>query len=619
MEHKNLEVIQEVFQLENLKQGGKFKITIKIPLSYGWIDRVKVSFYTIWEKTEFQLQHKQNKEGYAIFETEVVLETQAVYYYHYSFEANGVFRYYKRKNLTGDTSLTKEECWKMSVGFKVPKWAEGAIMYHIFVDRYRKGKNTYMKEMPNRTIHKNWHEKPIIGPDEKGNWNIDFFGGNLKGIEETLDYIKSLGVSIIYLSPIVKSQSNHRYDSADYEEVDPYVGTNEQLKQLCNSAHRKGIKVILDAVFNHTGNDSKYFNQYGTYDTIGAYQSEQSPYYEFYKKIQNQNEKGFSFWWGMKNLPECDSRSSKWKKYITGEGGIIDQWMSLGIDGLRLDVADELTDDFIEEIKKAVEKNKQDGFILGEVWKNPMRMFRTYISSGRGMHSVMNYLLIDALIRYYKYSDENKLKTTINEILTEYPKGTINTLMNFTSTHDISRIVEILGSDNFQRNDEWAWNLLNSDYNWIREHKLSSYEYKNGKKIFKSYFFALTFLPGILSIFYGDEVGLQGIGNLANRAPYPWEKRDKELLNFIRKTTKARIENEFLRTAELNIVKIDSEKFVFERYNENEKILIFVSRTHHYIEIDIPKEYTHSKIIAKVNGYDDKKKLSPYGGIAIKK
>ncbi len=614
-----LGVSHGIKQLEKLKTGGRYEVSIRIPFEYGWIERVKVIFYTFGKRNAYQMYHEKNekdkksKKEYAHFKTVIELETQAVYHYYFTYEANGKFMYLKKENTTGDMSVSTSECWKLAVGFDVPYWAKGAIMYHIFVDRFRRGGKEKLQTMPKRTIHQDWDERPVIRENENGLWNVDFYGGNLIGIKETLKYIKSLGVSIIYLSPIVTSQSNHRYDTADYETVDTYAGTNQMLKDLCDEAHKKGIKIILDAVFNHTGNDSKYFNEYGTYDTIGAYQSEASPYYNFYRKDWRNGKKEFSYWWGMKNLPVCDGNSPEWKDYIFGEGGVIDKWFKLGIDGLRLDVADELSDEFIIGIANAVKRNKPDGLIIGEVWKNPMRMNRGYISSGKAMHTVMNYLLVDSLIRYYKYKDVWKLEACLKEVMSEYPTSTIQTLMNFTSTHDISRAIEIFGCHCFQQNGEWAWNTTNVN---PEEHLVSSTEFKYGKKMFKSYVFALIFLPGILSIFYGDEVGMQGIGNLANRGSYPWGYRDKDLLKFFRKMGKVRNENAFLKTADFKVVSIDEKQFVFERLGEKEKVIVFVSRTHLQTVVNVPSEYEAAEVISKIGV--NPKVLEPYGAVALK-
>lgn len=617
----------EVKKIAQKMNGGIFKILIQIPFELGWIERVKLNVTTKDQKNVYPMKHIKNDKENAYFETTIELSMCALYYYYFSFEANGIFRYYKKENISGYNSVTNAECWKMSVEFDVPDWAKGATMYHIFVDKYRRTIGLKKEPMSKRIIHNDWYEPPLVGPNSNGEWNVDFHCGDLKGISDTIKYIKKLGVDIIYLSPIVRSSSNHRYDTGDYKNVDPYAGTNEMLAELCENAHRHGMKVILDGVFNHTGNDSLYFNEFGTFDSIGAYQVEEdekykgmiSPYSDFYKKYCHYGKHGFEHWWGMPNLPVCDGNSKHWKEFICGEGGVIDTWFGLGIDGLRLDVADELTDKFIEEIHSAVKRNKEDGFIIGEVWEqNPMN--RSFIISTKGMHSVMDYPLVDGLIRYYKYSDIWKLDRELKRILTEYPTETIQTLMNFTSTHDISRAIEIFGCNIFNQYAQWGWNLVKEKDNidWIKQHKMTRDEYKYGKMTYKSYCVALAFLPGIFSIFYGDEVGIKGVGNLANRAPYPWKYRDKDLMKYFRKLGKIRKQEQFLRTAEFRKIKIDHDQFVFERYNENESILVFVSRTHLSTKVDLPQEYKNAKIVFALKGCT-KEQLQPYGAIAVKK
>ena len=604
-------------ELKKLENDCTYKVTVELPLETGWIDYINLVVETQNTSYTFPLKHLKNESGKAFFETEIRLETRAIYHYYFEYKVNNKIKYIKKQNIH-DNRIVKDEMYKMSVNFNTPGWAKGKIMYHIFVDRFNKGNAEPLKTMPRRTTYDNWDDEMILGPNQDGIWNADFYGGDLKGIEQKLDYIKSLGVDIIYLSPIVHSQSNHRYDAADYENVDPYAGCNEDLKNLCDKAHQKGMKVILDAVFNHTGNDSKYFNEYGTFDTIGAYQSIYSTYAPFYRKHYHDGKLYYDYWWGMPNLPVCNGNSSEWKQYILGKNGIIDKWFSLGIDGLRLDVADELTDEFIEGIRHAVKRNKEDGFILGEVWKNPMRMNRGYIESGYGMDSVMNYQLVDALIRYFKYSDVYKLDYIIKDILREYPTDTINTLMNFTSTHDISRAINIFSTNDFNQYGEWAWNLLKDDLNWCKNFNLTNLRYQQGKELYKAYIYTLTFMPGILSIFYGDEIGIQGIGNLANRKPYPWNKQDIDLLNYFKYIGHIRKEEDFLQEAELHILDINKDYLMFERYTKDDSALITVNRTNEEKEFHIPREYQNKRKVYSLNkskeGY-----LSPYGGITIKK
>lgn len=605
----------KIIPINNIESGKKYKVSMEIPIELGWIDNVNFIVENGNKIFAHKLNHQKNENGLALFESEVFLETKAIYRYYFSYFVDGMQHFCKRENLV-DNYIIRDEMWKMSVNFSVPDWAKGKIMYHIFVDRYNRGSKESLKEMPRRTIYKSFDDEMIIGPNKDGIWNADFYGGDLQGIIEKLDYIKSLGVSILYLSPIVYSQSNHRYDASDYENVDPYAGCNEDLVLLCKIAHQKGMKVILDAVFNHTGNDSKYFNEYNSFDTIGAFQSKDSPYYSFYKKHDAKGKTYFHYWWGMPNLPVCDGYSKTWQDYILSENGVIDKWFKLGIDGLRLDVADELTDDFIEKIRIAVKRNKEDGFILGEVWKNPMRMNRSYIESGKGMDSVMNYSLIDALIRYFKYGDINKLSYIIKDIKNEYPADTINTLMNFTSTHDISRAINLFSSNDFNEYAEWAWDLKNNDLNYCKNFKLTKEQYELGKDIYQAYVWVLTFMPGILSIFYGDEVGLQGLGNLANRKPFPWNREDINLLNYFKEIGNIRQKESFLQEADLNILDINKNYLMFERIGDEEKALIAINRTNLENNFLYPDEYKKNDYI-----YTLKKsipgKLSPYGGISM--
>lgn len=610
-------ILFDITPLEKKENSNKYKINMSFPIELGWIEDVNFVIEKGNRIIPYKLKHLKNEDGKVYFEGEVELETRAIYRYYFSYLVDGITNFLK-KEYKNNEHITKDEMWKMSVNFDTPKWAKGKVMYHIFVDRFNKGRDEELVPMPRRTIHKSWDEDMVIGPNEDKIWNADFYGGDLQGIIEKLDYLKSLGIDILYLSPIVHSQSNHRYDTSDYENVDPYVGTNDDLKRLCDEAHKRGMKIVLDAVFNHTGNDSKYFNEYESFPNVGAYQSKDSQYAKFYREKEINGKRTFDYWWGMKNLPVCNGDSKEWQDYILGENGIIDKWFSLGIDGLRLDVADELTDDFIEKIRIAVKRNKEDGFILGEVWKNPMRMNRSYIESGKGMDSVMNYSLIDALIRYFKYGDVDKLAYIIKDIKNEYPKETIDTLMNFTSTHDISRAINIFSSNNFQEYGEWSWNPENNDLEYCKNFKLSPEEYEKGKELYEAYVFALTFMPGILSIFYGDEVGIQGLGNLANRKTFPWGSEDKELLEYFRNIILSRKKEEFLQEADIDILEINKDYLMFERMDKENKALFAVNRTNEEKELNIPSEYEESKDIYTLKK-SRKTRLSPYGGIAIKK
>lgn len=616
----------DIEEVEHLENGCKYNISISFPMKWGFFEDVHFCVQRGNQVRGVPLKFKEKKNGRAYFETNspVFLETWAMYKYFFSYKVGGFRRFLKEQNLFGDEAISYEEMYKMSVNFKVPEWAKGATMYHIFVDRFCHGSKEDVKELPRRTIHKDWHEDVVVGPDKDGIWNNDFFCGDIKGIISKLDYISSLGVDIIYLSPIVYSQSTHRYDTSDYEEVDPYAGTFDDLKELCDLAHKRNMKVVLDGVFNHTGNDSKYFNEYKNpiwNDGHGAINDENSPYRAFYKWYYNSstNRMEPGYWWGFKTLPVCNGESKEWQDYIVGEGGVIDKWFSYGIDGLRLDVADELTDDFISKIRTAVHRNKEDGFIIGEVWKNPMYMGRSYVSSGKGLDSVMNYNFVGALIRYFRYGEVDTLVNKIKEIKSSYPKDVIDSCMNFTSTHDISRGINLFANDGkyFKYNGEWPWNLINEDHNFCRECNLSKEEYEKAKEIYMAYTYALAMMPGIFSVFYGDEVGIQGYGNLLNRKPFPWDNKDEGLLEFFRIIGGIKRRDAFLRTADISLKDVNPNYLVFERFKDDQRGLILVNRSPYEQDIILPKEYRDKEVSYSLKK-SDKEHLSPYGGLYIK-
>ncbi|MGN1371716.1 MAG: alpha-amylase family glycosyl hydrolase [Candidatus Coprovivens sp.] len=620
--------ITETVKLDN---GCKYKVTLELPMKDGWFEDVYFCVQKGNQLMPIKLKHKENKDGIVYFETEedVFLETRAIYKYYFSYKVDGFRRFVKNNNIIGSDGIALEEMFKMSVNFTAPEWAKGRMMYHIFVDRFYRGSEEPMKEMVRRHIHKSWDEPVVVEGDEQGIWNNDFYGGDLKGIIKKLDYIQELGIDILYLSPVVYSQSTHGYDASDYEMVDPYKGTIDDLKMLCDEAHKRGMKVILDAVFNHTGSDSKYFNKYQNKEWIekeqdkGAYWDKDSKYYNFYKRVRGADGIIYQqYWWGFDTLSVCDGNAKEWQEYITGKGGVIDLWFSCGIDGLRLDVADDLTDEFIELIRIALHRNKPDGFILGEVWENPMNMYkdgkkREYIENGRCMDSVMNYNFVKALIRYFRYGEVEDLARKIKECRDTYPEDTFYTAMNFTSTHDMTRGINLWDSNIFNYYGLWPWNLNNEDHKWAQQYKMNPEQYEEAKKIYQAYIFFQTFYPGILSIFAGDEMGVQGIGNLDNRKPIPWDSPDENLIEFFREIGAIRKSETFMHDADIKVRNINPNYAAFERIKNEERMLVVVNRTNTEQQFVVPEEYRSAEKV-----YTLKKcrpgMVGPYGGIAMK-
>lgn len=627
-----------------IRIGESYIIYLKIATDYGFIDEAKVIINQQkgTNEKEIRMNYITTEKNMNIFTCDIPLQNLGLYYFCLKLVINGNTTWIKNDIQNKCACITDENkaYWTITVyekDFEVPDWAKGKIMYQIFPDRFYKSNNYVPIPIDERITKKwgdtpNWHVIKTEGADgnntsegNSDNYNNDFFMGNLKGIKEKLDYLKDLSVEIIYLNPIFFSQSNHRYDTTDYEMVDPYLGTNNDLKELCDEAHKKGIKIILDGVFNHTGNDSKYFNEFKKYNSVGAFQGEESPYYSWYKKNDNGN---FTYWWGFKNLPVCDGNNTEWQNFVYGKGGIIDKWFELGIDGLRLDVADELTDDFIENIRNAVKRNKTDGFILGEVWENAITKEgygkqRTYLL-GNGLDSVMNYPFTNAILKYVRFGRFDYLIETIDDIMTEYPKEAVNSIMNSLSTHDITRAMTTLVGKGVQNSRyNLIWDVPFSREWQFSNDSLTDDEYEKAKQLFKIATVIQYFLPGNPCIYYGDEVGLYGYKDPFNRKCFPWDNIDNELHNFFVKLGKIHKTNSFLESAELKIVKADNDVFIFERFESEDELdnlnkhkhtkrmLIAVNRSENDVSVDLPEIYNNWNNVFEINSSDNL--LKKYG------
>ena len=586
-----------------VKEGENIEVELRIDANVGVIEEVYILFNRQNEEVykKCNLKYEKKEEEFVVFTGRFKLEKIGINYFCISLKINEEQKYIKINPKTGKPCITTEAWWyfRKTVydhNFSCPSWAKGALVYHIFVDRMKKSTDNIIP-MNNRVVHNYWNEEPYWKDLTTGEVkNNDFFCGDIKGIIECLDYIKSLGVDILYLSPIMKSSSNHRYDTGDYENVDPYCGTNEDFKKLCKKAHEKGMKVMLDVVFNHTGNDSKYFNEYGNYPTIGAFQSEKSPYSEWYRK-ENGN---FKYWWGFRNLPVLDTENPEVVDYFLGNGGIIDKYYSWGIDAIRVDVADELSDEFLMKMREAVERNTKDIYILLEVWENAIEKEkygrkRTYLL-GKAGTSAMNYPFTDGIIKAIRFQEWNTLKKVLEEILTDYPEPAWKSMTNALSTHDIPRGITSLNGGGIEYGKyQWIWDIpeeFRDSWNWkLQKEEVIKENYEEAKERLKLAVALQYFLPGSPCIFYGDEVGLMGYSNPFNRRPYPWDNQDLELLEFYKQMGKIR--------KKIKNMEFDLDFFIkntiIRWYNEKEELFVIVNPTNK--DIKLPESLASKEII----------------------
>lgn len=542
------------------RQECQFTIRLpeETPLDYA---PVLVVFRTGFKERFVPMNAVGSKNGCILYSASFSPKYSGVHYYYFAYTSYGVRHYIKR----GDAChgmLDNGEMFQLTVfakHYETPNFLKGGIMYQIFPDRFC-ASGQHHENVPGDRVMRNWGEIPYYRPDENGHvWNNDYFGGDLEGIRSKLDYLASLHVTCIYLNPIFESHENHRYNTANYRHLDPLLGTSEDFRRLCADAKKRGISVILDGVFSHTGADSIYFNKFGRYDTLGAYQSEESPYYSWYHFWGN---KEYEAWWGIDTLPNVDENNPDYTNYICGEGGVLDYWMDLGAAGYRLDVADELPDEFLDHLRSCVKGYDDEKIVIGEVWedasnKEAYGVKRRYLL-GDQLDSVMNYPFREAIIAYVKGEAVDRFRDRITGILENYPKCTVDVLMNFVSTHDIERAINRFGGQNCDDKSK----------DWMATNQLSPEEYDRGKRMLKIAMVLQYFLPGVPSIYYGDEVGLQGWKDPFNRRCFPWGSEDTDLLEYSRQLGKIRSECPVFAEGRMEFVVLEDNIVGFARYDD---------------------------------------------------
>ncbi len=530
--------------------GQTVTFRLLLPLEYLGSDVTCASLDIMgnWGQTQETFEFTKTPtvySGSAVWELQYTPQNVGLYWYCFTFTAGAVVKHIYRGDYGTGYVETDENRWQLTVydakQTVSPEW-RGGIMYQIFPDRfYSSGKKKKNVPDDRRTIK--WGDTPAWTPDGKtGQWNNDYMGGDLQGIEQKLPYLKELGVTYIYLNPIFEAHSNHRYNTADYTKIDPALGTEQDFFSLCQEAHKLGMKVILDGVFNHSGVDSIYFNKYGRYDSVGAYQSQESPYYGWYN-FKNWPS-SYSSWWGIELLPDHNENNESFQEFITGPGGVIEKWLSMGADGWRLDVADELPDSFIVKIRERIKAVKPDALLLGEVWedasnKTAYGVGREYLF-GNELDSVMNYPFRNAIIDYISNDDAENFFEQILTITENYPREIVNSLMNPLGTHDTVRILTRLAGYTCENMDRDAQSVL----------RLSEEDRKRAIALQKIAVAMQFTLPGFPSIYYGEEIGMEGGKDPFNRMGFEWDNIDNDLLDFYKELADMRSHQSFLRDGE---------------------------------------------------------------------
>lgn len=507
--------------------------------------------------------------------------------YFFRIEGEGYARFYGYKGAKGivfSSEQNKLPLFQLSVcNFKYspPARKYGGVIYHVFVDRFFKHGDVPVRE--DAVIVDDWSAEIPEYPQYPGAFlkNNYFYGGTLYGVTKKLKYLASLGVNTIYLSPIFEAYSNHKYDTGDYSRVDEMFGGDKAFSELINAAGRLGIGIILDGVFNHTGSDSVYFNKSKRYDSVGAYNSKKSKYYGWYR-FQSHPDK-YTCWWGIDILPRIHPDEKDCAEFFIGKGGIVEKYAAMGIDGFRLDVADELSDKFIAGIKTALNSKNRGSILYGEVWEDASNKIaydtRKKYYLGDELDGVMNYPLRTGVIDYIRSKSTSALEYYLTDVMPNMPKRIRDASMNLLGTHDTERILTVLGgvSSHGKSNTE----LLST--------RMTESERKIAKRRLMCAYTLIATLPGIPSVFYGDEAGLEGYSDPFNRRPFPWGKEDHELLSHYKKIGMIRKENAIYAEGEFKLLHFSESLLVYERISGNDRFVTVINNSQCNITVKFDK------------------------------
>ena len=497
--------------------------------------------------------------------------------------------------------------------FRTPDFLKGAMMYQIFPDRFSRDSSFDFERMTSldpreeRIYHEDWNEDvDTKGKPETGYLACDFYGGSLKGIEEKLDYIKELGINVLYLNPIFEARSSHRYDTADYLNVDPILGGTTAFLSLQNACKERGIKIILDGVFSHTGADSRYFNKFDRYDGVGAYKAfrdgEESRYRSWYNFFRSEDGSvGYRSWWGFPDLPDVNENDLSYRNFIFGKDGVVDTWTSRGASGFRLDVSDELPDSFIRQMRTTVkEKLGDEGAVIGEVWEDASNKcsygsYRDFML-GNTHDSVMGYTFRHILLDFLcGYIDANIADARFEGYRERYPMEAYYSMMNLVSSHDVPRIMTALSKP-----------CDTDDRDIQRGFKVSSQDIDRISALAKMAFAFQTCYIGASCIYYGDEILMEGYKDPFNRRTYPWHKtglRQQESFVFFKRIAGLRSVNQCLKTGFYKTLMAEGGSFAIARYLKEGKdafgreatgskgIVLVMNRSAEPLFVDVRENY----------------------------
>lgn len=554
---------------------------------------VSVNLVLIYDKSgetrTIPMQWVELKSGYDIYECEFNPGEYKglIWYYFEVVNCSGNTVYYGENSSNEAMSADLPAAFQLTVfdsKIHTPDWYCKGVTYHVFVDRFfRASSCEKLTYDPDFSVHTDTNDIPEYLPDSKGEiLNRDIYGGNLKGIEEKLDYLDSLGVTTLYLSPIFEAWSNHKYNTADYMKIDSHFGDEKALKSLCKEAKKRGMRVILDGVFNHTGSDSVYFNQNGRYDSLGAYQSENSPYRSWY--TFDSSPVGYQSWWGIRTLPSVNEGEDSYQNFIMGDNdSVAEHWLNAGISGWRLDVADELPDDFLIRFHQKVRSCNDEAIVIGEVWEDASNKIaysvrRSYFTEPE-LDGVMNYPVKEGILNFLtnRISSQD-FKITIERLYDHYPKDVHRCLMNLIGTHDTMRALNALSCSHL------AGQSRDFKAHFKMDDNLRSYARQKLKMAA-----CLQFMfPGSPSIYYGDETAMEGFEDPFNRRYYPWDNQDNDMIDHYKKLGTLKKNSHCMHNGMFKVSTSGEDCICILRESEKNAVFCAINRSELPCEVTLP-------------------------------
>lgn len=520
--------------------------------------------------------------------------------HHYVYQNNDDYVYWSSERGSGGKGLAAHfpaatsniRRFRQTVfdaGYQVPSWARDAVYYYIFPERFRNGDRSNDPK-PGRDryqdkpieFHANWLDQPYrpgSGDGSDAYANNDFFGGDIDGIIKKLDYIAALGANTLYITPMFRASSNHKYDTADYRHIDPAFGSDDDFGRLTAAAAKRGMRVIPDASLNHTGSDSLYFDRFGKYDSRGAFRNARidpaSPYADWYSFDASQTapDSQYKGWTGVSDLPQLNKSSPRLRDFFYGAPDSVTKiWLDRGAAGWRMDVAPWVPDDFWRGWRAAVKQHRPDALTISETWFDASKYFL-----GDMFDSTMNYIFRNTVLDYAAGLPATAVYHNIELMREQYPAQSFYALMNLLSTHDVARSLHYLG------------------YHGAEDGAAAIAQAK--QRMLLATFFQMTF-PGAPAIYYGDEVGMTGGDDPLNRAAYPWQdlggRPDLAFLKRFKALTQMRKNNPVLRHGTLDApILLDEHVIVLARTDGKSNALVAMNNATvpKTVTVALPKEF----------------------------